>query len=91
MSTEDNHVLEDNKAKLREFIEAGVQLCLTKAKPEHELPSFHWELDAGQNAPEFKLIESYLIAAAQDMLNSDELKPDAPRDYMGKEYIRLHL
>lgn len=84
-------VLEDNKAKLREFIESGLQLCLTQDKDHHELPSFHWEMDAGQNAPDFRLVESYLIAAADNMLATGELKKDEPREYMGREFTRLNL
>lgn len=91
-SSESNQVLEDNKAKLREFIEAGAQLCLTKAKPEHEKPSFHWELDAGQNSPAFKLLGSEFFGAAEAMFRNGELgQEDQPREYMGLEFTRLHL
>jgi alkylation response protein AidB-like acyl-CoA dehydrogenase len=86
-----NFALEANKAKLREFIESGAQLCLTKAKPEHDLPSFHWEFDTGQNAPDFKLLQSEYFEAARDMLKSGELKLGDPKEYMGKGFTRLSL
>lgn len=90
--SESNLGLESNKAKLREFIENGAQLCLTKLKPEHEKPSFHWELDAGQNSPDFKLLGSEFFRAAEDMLTSGELQIEAEsKEYMGRQFTRLYL
>ena len=48
-------------------------------------------MDAGQNAPDFKLMGSYLISAANEMLAAGELTRDEPKEYMGREFTRLNL